>query len=311
VMPGLRALPPSGRTLAGFTYLSEFLSVRRSDTLVRRSLHVVSTTTRCSAVRPVRTQAPERLPQVWPPSQGTSLTAGREPLGPRRPLLGFWRPFSDMGDRVRFSRACLTRHVPSSEFLTPSTGFSPATLRSRGPLPLVGFCRLVAAFRPGCHGASRCRAVPRRVPCSVATRSHALRTTGPSASLRRTHRLTFRRRSAPTNGCLPPAPSRTPLRNQCSRFAAAVSAEAKTAVRPSASSAVRRRSAFLRPPLAAATRRSESRDHEDPGFSWGYCIDQALLAPPDARCPAQCRHIDGTGGSPGPKPPRQSRDSGT
>jgi hypothetical protein len=147
----------SRSTLTGFTRLSELLSGRRSGSLVHRSLLAVFTTSRSSVVRPVRTQASERLPQAWPPSQGTSLTADRRPvpvnLLPGRlchPVArmtvtdsgsprGVWRPFSDVRNRVRSTRACLTRHVPSSEFLTPSTVCSPATLRSRGPLPLVGF----------------------------------------------------------------------------------------------------------------------------------------------------------------------------
>jgi len=38
------------------------------------------------------------------------------------------------------TRVCLTRHVPSSGFLTPSTGSSPSGLAdSLGPLPLLGF----------------------------------------------------------------------------------------------------------------------------------------------------------------------------
>jgi hypothetical protein len=78
-------------TLSGFTCLSELLSGPRSDALVRRSLLVVSTTSRSSALRPARTQASERLPQAWPPSQGTSLTADRRPRSPV-PLLGFGAP---------------------------------------------------------------------------------------------------------------------------------------------------------------------------------------------------------------------------
>jgi hypothetical protein len=38
------------------------------------------------------------------------------------------------------TRVCLTRHVPSSGFLAPSTGSSPSGLADTlGPLPLLGF----------------------------------------------------------------------------------------------------------------------------------------------------------------------------
>ena len=73
--------------------------------------------------RPLRARAS-------PPTRG--LAASGSPRG-------VWRPFSDIRNKVRSTRACLTRHVPSAEFLTPSTVCSLATLRSRGPLPLVGF----------------------------------------------------------------------------------------------------------------------------------------------------------------------------
>jgi hypothetical protein len=40
------------------------------------------------------------------------------------------------------TRVCLTRHVPSSGFLTPSTGSSPSGLADTlGPLPLRGSSR--------------------------------------------------------------------------------------------------------------------------------------------------------------------------
>jgi hypothetical protein len=49
------------------------------------------------------------------------------------------------------TRVCLTRHVPSSGFLTPSTGCSPFGLADTlGPLPLLGFALvpLFQAVRP-------------------------------------------------------------------------------------------------------------------------------------------------------------------
>jgi len=57
------------------------------------------------------------------------------------PLLGLSRPFNALDNRVRFTRVCLTRHVPSSEFLTPSTVYSPVVPRPRGPLSFLGFVR--------------------------------------------------------------------------------------------------------------------------------------------------------------------------
>jgi hypothetical protein len=60
-------------------------------------------------------------------------------------------PFSDIGGGIRMTRVCLTRHVPSSGFLTPSTGSSPSGLAdSLGPLPLMGFslARFFRAERP-------------------------------------------------------------------------------------------------------------------------------------------------------------------
>ncbi len=128
----------SRSTLAGFTRLAEFLSGRRSGSLVRRSLLVVRATSRFFAVRPARTQASERLPQAWAALSGYEprRRPGTEVPGSPR---GVRRPFSDIGDRVRSTRACLTRHVPPAEFLTPSAVCSSATLRSREPLPLMGF----------------------------------------------------------------------------------------------------------------------------------------------------------------------------
>jgi len=75
-------------------------------------------------------EGPEQLPQAWAPSQG----ACREgPLGPKASGAppGVPRPSNDAIDKVRFTRVCLTRHVPPAGFLTPSTGCSLADLRSR------------------------------------------------------------------------------------------------------------------------------------------------------------------------------------
>ena len=133
------AASPLRSPLAGLIRLSEFLSDRRSGSWVHRRLLAVSTTTRPSADRPARTRRPGRLPQAWTPSQGLLLGAGPAPADAELPLLGFRRPSSVLGTGIRFSRVCLTRHVPSSGFLTPPTGSSPRALRPRGPLPLLGF----------------------------------------------------------------------------------------------------------------------------------------------------------------------------
>jgi hypothetical protein len=76
-------------------------------------------------------------------------------LGPDRPSWGSL-PFSDIGGGIRMTRVCLTRHVPSSGFLTPSTGSSPSGLADTlGPLPLLGFplAKLFQAVRPWCVAA--------------------------------------------------------------------------------------------------------------------------------------------------------------
>jgi hypothetical protein len=72
------------------------------------------------------------------------------------PLLGLFRPFNALDDRVRFTRVCLTRHVPPSEFLTPSTVFAPAAPRPRGPLSFLGFVRPAHRSRLA-RSPTRCR----------------------------------------------------------------------------------------------------------------------------------------------------------
>jgi len=129
-------------------------------TLVRRSLHVVFTTTRSSVVRPsVRS---EDRPAA---STGFAAPSGFRPWGLHRPcrvglpLLGFCTPSATSTAEIRITRACHTRHCPSAGFFTPSTVCS---LRSRadtlGPLPLMGF-PLEETFRT---------ARPRRVSASAA-----------------------------------------------------------------------------------------------------------------------------------------------
>jgi len=63
------------------------------------------------------------------------------------------------------TRVCLTRHVPSSGFLTPSTGSSPSGLADTlGPLPLLGSPREALSNR---KAVVRCRTpAPSRLRCS-------------------------------------------------------------------------------------------------------------------------------------------------
>jgi hypothetical protein len=60
---------------------------------------------------------------------------------------GVSRPSSDIGEGIRMTRVCLTRHAPPSGSLTLSAGFAPFGLAdSLGPLPLMGFS-LMQPFR--------------------------------------------------------------------------------------------------------------------------------------------------------------------
>jgi len=71
------------------------------------------------------------LPQAWVPSQGTDTGSCAPPFRAlRQPLLRFLAPSAIDGVRVRFSRVCLTRHVPPSGFFAPSAGFSPHSVRT-------------------------------------------------------------------------------------------------------------------------------------------------------------------------------------
>jgi hypothetical protein len=84
---------------------------------------------------------------------------------------GVSRPFSDIGGGIRRSRAYLTRHRPSSGFLTPSTVCSPSGLADTlGPLPLLGFSpsKPFRAARPGHLAVSTASC---RLRCSTASNS--------------------------------------------------------------------------------------------------------------------------------------------
>jgi len=108
--------------------------------LVRRSLRVVFTTTRCSVVRP--SARSEDRPAT---STGFAALSGFWPWCRHRPclvgspLLGFLAPSATSTRGIRITRACHTRHCPSSGFLTPTTVCSPSGLADTlGPLPLLG-----------------------------------------------------------------------------------------------------------------------------------------------------------------------------
>jgi hypothetical protein len=116
---------PFRSPFTGFARLSESFSGPRSGTWVHRSLLAVFTATRSSADRPARTRRSSPLPQTWAPSQGHRPDVGSVPAGTGHPLLRFLAPSTVIPTGVRSSRVCLSRHVPPSGFLTPSTGFSP------------------------------------------------------------------------------------------------------------------------------------------------------------------------------------------
>ena len=159
------AFPPPGRPSQGCSRLSEFLSGRRSGSLVHRSLLVVSTTSRSSAVRPAaNANTHSDSHRLGLPSQGSSHTADPSGRSPPDAPRGVRRPYSDVGDRVRFTRACLTRHVPPSGFLTPPTVYSPATVAVSRTAATRGVS-IPAARRPSRFAGS----------CDPASRSTSLR----------------------------------------------------------------------------------------------------------------------------------------
>jgi hypothetical protein len=60
---------------------------------------------------------------------------------------GVSRPSSDIGEGIRITRVCLTRHTPPSGYFALSAASSPFGLADTlGPLPLMGFL-LVRPFR--------------------------------------------------------------------------------------------------------------------------------------------------------------------
>jgi hypothetical protein len=180
---------PIRTALAGFVRLSKRVSDRRSGSWVRRSLRVACATSRCSVDRPcpdpkIRTASAGLDALSGPPPCRPSARSGRGPKTrppDRTAPPGVSCPSSALDKGVRCSRVCLTRHVPSSGFLTPSTVCSPPAPRPRGPLSLLGFrsvltpcavdrfVRRVATPRePGLRCASSPSSEEQEVECSAA-----------------------------------------------------------------------------------------------------------------------------------------------
>jgi hypothetical protein len=109
--------------------------------LVRRSLRVVSTTTRCSAVQPsVRSEDRPAASTGFAAPSGCRPRSRPRPCRVGSPLLGLRTPSATSTAEIRITRACHARHRPSSGFLTPSTVCSLRDLADTlGPLPLMGF----------------------------------------------------------------------------------------------------------------------------------------------------------------------------
>jgi hypothetical protein len=172
--PSRATSPPHATTLSGFRRLSELHSARRSGDMGFAAPSSPSPRPRGlpSSGLPVI-----RGPRAAP--SGLRALSGFQPRHRLRsedrscPSWGF-SPSSDTNERIRCSRACLTRHVPSTGFFAPSTVSSPPASRSRGPLPLLGFSALCETLSSAGRNAS-----PRpydRLPTS-APASRALRNT--------------------------------------------------------------------------------------------------------------------------------------
>jgi hypothetical protein len=195
------ALPP---TLSGFTCLSKFLSGQRSDVLVRRSLLVVSTTSRSSAVRPVRAQALERLPQAWPPSQGA--LPHRRPESPKAPGFPSWgsAPLQRHGQQGPLHPGLPHPARSALGVSHPPGGFLPCHCAVSRTAATRGVSMLVTTFRSGLPPTRVLPRLPSANGSQLATRSRALRCeaeathhTGPNAAPLAAHRPTFRRPVAP------------------------------------------------------------------------------------------------------------------
>jgi hypothetical protein len=133
--------------------------------------------------------APGNAPAGLGPSQGTPprfrVPASRP--GPSPP--GVLRTLGDVGSRVRSSRGCLPRHVPSSRSRTSSTVCSPRALRPGGrcrPGFSVAFPRPPSDAEPP-HGPVS-GTVRLRGPCRGVTAPPALRNRRRKTPRRRTAR---------------------------------------------------------------------------------------------------------------------------
>jgi len=170
-------------TLSGFARLSELSPSGVAATLVRRPLHVVSTTARSFAIRPaVRSQDRPAAPTGFATLSGFGLRCPLRSCRTGSPLLGFSAPPATSAKGSVSPGPFKTRHRPSSGFLTPSTGCSPSSLAdSLGPLPLMGFSLsgLFQAARPRRVSAS---AAPLRPRCSTVSNSEEYEVESSAAS---------------------------------------------------------------------------------------------------------------------------------
>lgn len=122
---GSRWTSSIGSPLPGLSRLPELSSVRRSGVSVCRLLLAVFTASRSSVVRPGRARRRRPAPpDLDLPLRDTVAEPALGPKAPGGPPWGFVAPPALIA-RVRFTRVCLTRHVPPPGFLTPSAACSP------------------------------------------------------------------------------------------------------------------------------------------------------------------------------------------
>jgi len=178
------------------------------------------------------------------------------------------------------TRVCLTRHVPSSGFLAPSTGSSPSGLAdSLGPLPLLGFslASLFRTERPWCVAAP---AAPLRLRCSTTSNSeeYEAESSADSKALEP---------ARPGSAAAVPEPS-SPLRSTSfpDRRRSFRSRSSPLTLEPSASGRTMTRRAGA---PGCSTDPGTSGSARDPQLPWGSCCTEDVLAPSDAllrRAPA-------------------------
>ena len=170
------AVPPGRRRPGddprGVSRASRSAPDRVAASSVRRSLLVVFTTARSSAIRPSdRSEDRPAAPTGFAAPSGFWRGCRLRPCPVGSPLLGFHAPLATSAEEIRITRVCLTRHRPSSGFLTPSTGCSLLGLAdSLGPLPPLGFS-LAKSFRTGRPGRVAASAALLRPRCFSASNS--------------------------------------------------------------------------------------------------------------------------------------------